>query len=229
MRQLHFRLPVLLLALTATGASAQQIESPYRFIDEAQQVGLFVGQVLTDPGTLDLGPESGTALGARYGIRLAGPFSVEAAAMVLPTSRAVQDTFVVGTDTTAGPAEGNPSADMTLGIATADLRFDITGPRTWHRLMPFALLGIGAAFVVSEDDEQDLDLDPDLRFRMGTRLVGDLGIGVEWFPLDRLTVRFDARNMLWQVEAPVGMHTLDAPLEEWVQNFLLSAGLSFRF
>ena len=95
--------------------------------------------------------------------------------------------------------------------------------------MPFAVLGIGAAFVVSEDDEQDLDLDPDLRFRMGTRLVGDLGVGVEWFPLERLVIRFDARNLLWQIDAPTGMQTLDAPLEEWVQNFLLSAGVSFRF
>lgn len=226
---MHFRLAALSIAFSATGAAAQQIESPYRFVDDGQQAGVFVGHVLTDPGTLDLGPESATGVGLRYGIRIAGPFSVEAAGMVLPTTRAVQDTFVVGTDTTSGPAEGNPSADMTLGIATIDLRFDITGPRTWHRLMPFALLGIGGAFVVSEDDEQDLGLDPDLRFRMGTRLIGDLGVGVEWFPLERFIVRLDARTMLWQIDAPNGMRTLDAPLEEWVQNFLLAAGVSFRF
>jgi hypothetical protein len=35
--------------------------------------------------------------------------------------------------------------------------------------------------------------------------------------------------MLWKIEAPVGLRTLDAPIEEWVQNFLLSAGVSFRF
>lgn len=229
MKHLHFRLAVLLIAPSATSAAAQQIESPYDFIDDGQQAGVFVGHVLTDPGTLDLGPESATGFGLRYGIRIAGPFSVEASGMVLPTSRVVQDTFVVGTDTIAGPAEGNRSADLTLGIATIDLRFDITGPRTWHRLMPFALLGIGGAFVPSEDDEQDLDLDPDLRFRMGTRLIGDLGAGVEWFPLEHLVVRLDARTLLWQIDAPNGMRTLDAPLEEWVQNFLLSAGVSFRF
>jgi len=27
----------------------------------------------------------------------------------------------------------------------------------------------------------------------------------------------------------VGLHQLDAPTEGWVQNFLLSAGVSFRF
>lgn len=231
----HFRgaaalLPIIpLLLVGATAGSAQNIDSPYRFIDRNQQVNVFAGQVLTDPGALDLGPESGTAFGVRYGLRLAGPFSVEAAVMVFPTSRAVQDTAIVGPDTTVVPAAGNPEADLTLGIATADLRFDITGPRTWHGLMPFALLGVGMSTVISEDDEQDLDLDPDLRYRYGTRLVGELGLGVEWFPAERLTVRLDARNLLWQIDAPSGLQTLDAPLEEWVQNFLLSAGVSFRF
>ena len=98
MRHLHFRAAALLIGLAATDGAAQQIDSPYRFVDESQQAGFFVGQVFTDPGTLDLGPESGPAVGLRYGIRLSGPFSLEAAAMVLSTTRAVQDTFVVGTD-----------------------------------------------------------------------------------------------------------------------------------
>lgn len=223
---MHFRLIIAALAVTATGAAAQEIESPYRFVDPSQQVNLFAGHIATDPGTLDLGPESGMAYGMRYGIRITGPFSVEGAAMLFPTSRAIQDTSIAGADTTL---VGAGEADLTLGIAMADLRFDITGPRTWNRLMPFALLGLGAAFVVSEDDDADADLQADIRYRLGTRLVGELGLGVEWFPLERMTVRLDARNMLWQIEAPIGLQTLDAPTEEWVQNFLVSAGVSVRF
>jgi hypothetical protein len=118
---------------------------------------------------------------------------------------------------------------MTIGIVSADLRFDITGPRTWHRLMPFALLGLGAAFTLSEEDDADADLDPNVRYDYGTRLVGELGLGTEWFPTDRVTLRLDARNMLWKIEAPTAMRTVDGPIDEWVQNFLLSAGVSFRF
>jgi hypothetical protein len=219
--------PVLLLLASASSLRAQEIDSPYRFVDHNQQLNPFAGGITTDRGTLDLGPESDLAFGLRYGIRLAGPFAVEAAATVFPTSRAVQDTTITGTDTTLVPT--GAEASMTIGIATADLRFDITGPRTWHRLMPFTLIGVGGAFVLSEDDEIDADVDSRVRYDFGTRLVGELGVGVEWFPLDQLTVRLDARNLLWKIKAPVGLQSLDAPSEEWVQNFLLSAGVAFRF
>lgn len=224
----HLRLFIVAgsLVLSATAAAAQDIASPYRFIDRSQHVNAFVGLVETDPGTLNLGPESGMAYGGRYGIRLSGPFVIEAQAALFPTSRAVQDTVVSATDTAVVEIG---EADLTLGVASAALRFDITGPRTWHRLMPFALLGVGAAFTLSDEDGVDSELDPDIRYEFGTRLLGELGLGVEWFAADRLTLRFDARNMLWRVNAPLGLQQLDAPNEEWVQNFLLSAGVSFRF
>ena len=228
MRILHQSIPALLLAVCVSGAaSAQDIDSPYRFVDPGQQVNVFGGIIETDPGTLELGPESNAVYGVRYGIRLAGPFTVEATVAGFPTSRAIQDTVIADGDTTRVPT--GVSSDLTIGIATADLRFDITGPRTWHRLMPFTLLGVGGAFVVTEDDEVDSAVDSNLRYDFGTRLVGELGVGFEWFPTDRFTARFDARNVLWQIDAPVGLQTLDAPTEEWVQNFLLSAGVSFRF
>lgn len=224
---LRFSAVVLFLALGAKGAAAQDIDSPYRFVDPGQQVNAFGGLVETDPGTLELGPESGVAYGLRYGIRLAGPFSIEAAVGVFPTTRAVQDTAIAGPDTTL--VATGAEADLTIGLASADLRFDITGPRTWHRLMPFALLGVGAAFTLSEDDEADTDVNANVRYDYGTRLMGELGIGMEWFAAEQLTVRLDARNMLWRIDAPVGLQRLDAPTQEWVQNFLLSAGVSFRF
>lgn len=226
MNHLRFTILAGFLCLSATGAAAQDIESPYGFVDPSQHVNAFVGLIETDPGTLDLGPESAMAYGARYGIRLSGPFVIEAQAALFPTSRVARDTVVSATDTTL-VAIGD--ADLTVGLASADLRFDITGPRTWHRLMPFALLGVGAAFTLSDDEDVDEDVDSDVRYRFGTRLLGELGLGVEWFAADRLTLRFDARNMLWRIDAPVGLHQLDAPTEEWVQNFLLSAGVSFRF
>lgn len=207
--------------------AAQDIDSPYRFVDENQQVNAFIGGISTERGTLDLGPESDLAYGLRYGIRLAGPFSVEASATMFPTARAIQDTTISGADTTLAPT--GAEAALTIGIATANLRFDITGPRTWYRLMPFTLIGVGGAFVLSEEDGLDEDLAANVRYDFGTRLVGELGIGLEWIPTDHLSVRLDGRNMLWKIKAPVGLQTLDAPTEEWVQNFLLSAGVSFRF
>lgn len=228
MRSLQFRLSALLLALSASGAAAQEIDSPYRFVDQSQYVNAFAGAIEADRGSLGLGPEGDMAFGVRYGIRLAGPFTVEGAATIFPTSRAIQDTVIAGADTSLVPT--GAEADITLGVITAGLRFDLTGPRTWNRLMPFALLGIGAAFPLADDETADEDLDPDVQYDFGTRLVGELGLGVEWFPVERFTLRFDARNMLWKIDAPDGLAaSLDAPTDEWVQNFLLSAGVSFRF
>ena len=227
MNHLRFSILAGFLALSATGAAAQEIASPYRFVDESQHVNAFVGLVETDPGTLELGPGSGVAYGGRYGIRLTGPFVIEGQVAVLPTSRAVQDTAISATDT-AVVATG-AEADMLLGVLSAALRFDLTGARTWHRLMPFGLLGVGAAFTLSEEDGVDSDVDSDVRYEFGTRLLGELGLGVEWFTTDRLALRLDARNMLWRIDAPLGMQQLGAPTSEWVQNFLLSAGVSFRF
>jgi hypothetical protein len=227
LRRLLLSSVLLFSSASASALAAQDIDSPYRFVDQAQQVHAFVGGISTERGALDLGPESDLAFGLRYGIRLAGPFAVEASATVFPTARAIHDLVIDGADTTLVPT--GAEASMTLGIATANLRFDITGPRTWHRLMPFTLLGVGGAFVLSEDDEADADLESNVRFDFGTRLVGELGVGVEWIPTDHLSVRVDGRNMLWKVKAPTGLQTLDAPTEEWVQNFLLSAGVSFRF
>ena len=226
LRRLFFASFIAVLA-SASGVRAQDIDSPYRFVDHEQQVNLFAGGIYTDRGALDLGPESDMAFGARYGIRLAGPFSVEAAATLFPTSRAVQDTMIVGADTSVVFTGGDVS--MLIGIVTADLRFDLTGARTWHDLMPFALVGIGGAFVLNEDDAVDQDLESTIRYDFGTRLVGELGVGLEYIPIDRFSIRLDARNMLWKINAPTGFQTLDAPSEEWVQNFLLSGGVSIRF
>lgn len=227
MNHLRFYTVAGFLALSASGVAAQDIASPYRFVDESQHATAFVGLMATDPGTLDLGPESGLAFGARYGIRLSGPFVIEAQAAFFPTSRAVQDT-VIGAADTAVVATG-AEADLNIGVVSAALRFDITGPRTWHRLMPFALLGVGAAFTLSQEDGVDDDVESDVRYDFGTRLLGELGLGVEWFAADRLALRLDARNLLWRIDAPLGLQQLDAPNQEWVQNFLLSAGVSFRF
>lgn len=218
----------MVLAALASPLAAQRIDSPYRFVDTTQQLGVFAGYVFTDPGSLDLGPESAAAFGARYGIRVTGPFSIEGSAMVLPTSRLVRDTAVSagGTDTTHTTVG---EADMTLAAVYADLRFDVTGPRTWNGLMPYVVFGVGAAFPISNEDAADEDLPSGDRYRFGTRLVGDLGLGVEWFPLERWTVRLDARDFLWKIEVPQGLRTLDTPEDEWVQNFMLSAGVSFRF
>lgn len=221
-------IPVLAgLAVTADALTAQTIRSPYRHVDERQAVGFFGGYIFTDRGELELGPESGLAFGARYSIRLGGsPFSAEANVGLFPTTRVVFDT--VGVDL---PLAEVGEADLTLLLADASLRFDLTGPRTYYGFMPFVLAGGGLAAALSEDDDADSDLAADARFRFGTRFAGHVGAGFEWFALPRLSLRAEAKDMFWKLRTPhaFARQNLDVSGSEWVQNFLLSLGLVYRF
>ncbi len=61
-----------------------------------------------------------------------------------------------------------------------------------------------------------------------------LGGGADIFIGDRLTLRIDARNLLWKLETPEAFlvradQSLLLPSDEWAQNFSLTAGLAIRF
>ena len=160
-------IPVLAgLAVTADALTAQTIRSPYRHVDERQAVGFFGGYIFTDRGELELGPESGLAFGARYSIRLGGsPFSAEANVGLFPTTRVVFDT--VGVDL---PLAEVGEADLTLLLADASLRFDLTGPHVLriHAFRPGRRRARGRALRTTTRTR----ISPPTRFRFGTRFAG---------------------------------------------------------
>jgi hypothetical protein len=223
-------LPALILALasalSAGPADAQRIDSPYRFIETRHVLAPFSGYLHTEPGAARLGPEPAAYFGARYSFRVSGPFNIDAGAAVAPTHRIVLDTLDADT---ALDVVGE--ADYTFGLVDAALRFDLTGPRTFHGLLPYAISGVGVAFRLSGDDTLDEELDPNLRWDPGTSFAGQIGMGVEWLATRQLSLRLDARDYLWKISAPPGFATLgpEVPAEEWVQNFGVSLGLGYRF
>lgn len=227
--------PLLVVALATFGSSAaaQEITSPYRFVDSSQALGLFGGYALTDEGSFDLGPESAPTGGLRYAIRISGPFTFEAEAAFLPSERAVFDTAFVE----AG-RERIGEADLRLLLVQGALRFNITGPRTYRGLQPFLVFGGGAAIDVSDSDGAFRDeLGPDVVFDFGTTFAAQIGVGIEWFASRNIAVRADVRDVFWQIEAPAAFTDpeispnpdLDVPSEEWLQNFLFLLGLSYHF
>ncbi|MBI4546181.1 MAG: hypothetical protein HY703_13365 [Gemmatimonadetes bacterium] len=218
----------MLLGPAAGPAAGQAIGSSYRFVEEGQAASVYVGYVATDRGVLDLGPESGWLAGVRYGIRLSGPFVLEAGAGFFPSVRAIWRADTTATDTTRRQVG---ETDLTLGLATASLRFDVTGPRTYRGLLPYILFSAGAAFELGRDEQADQAVPAEARFRFGTTFAGQVGVGLELFATRRLAVHVDLRDMFWELEAPAGFVTATGrvPQQEWVQNFVLTAGLSYRF
>jgi hypothetical protein len=219
---------LLVTLFIPAAATAQAISSPYRFIDESQAIGLFGGYISAGKGSVGLGPKGGPVFGARYSIRLSGPFTIEIEPAFFKTTRPVLDTTVVDS---ARAQVGE--ADLALVLANGSLRFNITGARTWHGLQPFFLFGGGAAVDLSGTSEDDELVTGEARFDFGTSFAGQLGGGVEWYASKRLTLRLDARNALWKIKTPLAFVSdsfgQNAPREEWVQNGFFTVGLSFRF
>ncbi len=220
-------LSVLLLA-SAGNAAAQRIDTPYRFHDQKQSAGLFVGYISTDKGSVGLGPESGMAFGGRYHIQLSGPFYIEGEALYFPTTRAVLDTAVVDSQ-----FRQIGEADIAVAMVQASLRFQITGQRTWNGMLPFVLLGAGLMVEAQGDAEAEEAIPAEARFDFGTTFAGQIGAGIEFFPVNRVGIRIDARNMLWQLKTPEPLQLRDIgrtlPSEEWTNNITASVGVSIHF
>jgi hypothetical protein len=218
---------LLFLPLVAPLA-AQTIPSPYRYIEERQEVGVFVGHLSSDQGLFGYAPAPGMAVGVRYGLELAGPLGLEGIVTSLPTTRDVLH---------PGRAEGDrkiAEADALLTAVEARLRFALTGRRTWHGLQPYVSTGIGIAFdAQGYQNEDDLLVEGD-RFDFGTRFTGSLGGGARVLLGSRLALRAEATMILWKLGVPDGFRDEergfeDVPDDEWVNNGGLSLGLAWRW
>lgn len=220
-------------------ADAQSITSPYEFVEGRHAVYAFASTVYTDRGTLDTGPGSGYAAGLGYNFRISGPFNIAARVTYFPTDRRVYtDSSVVAdsSDVRDDPMTGLHqvgTADLSLLLLDASLRFDVTGPRTWHRIQPYVLIGAGGVLATSQGTTGEGQLPPDaqlqVRFRDG--FTGHVGAGFEVHLSDHLTVRADARDVLWKLHLPAGFFNTGRVIddEQWVQTAHLSLGITLRF
>jgi hypothetical protein len=219
---------LLTFVLWPLRTDAQEISSPYRFIETKQSAMVFGGYLSTGRGTLQLGPESTPFYGARYDLIVSGPFALEAEIGRFASTRMVWDT-VAGDTTRAVIGE----ADFGALTALAALRFNLTGARTYHRLLPYLLFGLGAVIETSGESAIEEDLSSDLELDYGTSFAGMLGGGIEWLTDSGFGIRLDARNILWKLKTPRAFLLREEgatlPSDEWSQNFSFTAGLVFHF
>ena len=207
---------------------AQTIPSAYRFIETRQEAGPFAGWIASGTGQFGYGPGPGPISGARYELGFGGPVSLEGVVGVIDSARNIVDPRRV---------EGNRVIGETpVTMATADLRLklSVTGPRTWHRLNPFVLVGAGLAWDFAEDSELEEDLEETDRFDFGTSFVAVIGGGLRWFATERVILRTDGLFYLWRLEAPAGFRDPDRGFEnvgqsEWANARSVTLGVGYRF
>ncbi len=218
----------MVVAVPGDVLEAQDIPSPYRFVDTNMEAGLYAGRFLfSSKGLHGIGPKPGPFIGGRYGIVLGGPFSLEGNVTYGDTERDVKDPGPDGDLTVIGQA---PVQLLTLD---ARVKFMVLGSRTWHRISPHALFGAGITFDLSPQSPLDEVLEQNDRFIFGNSFTGVLGLGVRWFLSDKLLLRPDLTFQMWKEDIPAGYLTkellLASPNGVWVQNWSLAIGLSYNF
>jgi hypothetical protein len=214
-----------LLALAAGAAEAQEIRSPYRYIEPAQSLGVYAGFLAATAGEPPVGPQDGPIFGLRYNLRFTGPLSGEAALSLVPTDRQV-----IATDTAEiEPRPTGATAPMTLLIAEAGLRFHLTGPRTWRGLAPYLVATGGMATDLSGRSAADEELHETQRFRFGPSFAVGAGVGTDWFVSERLSLRLEARDHILRVRIPAGLLETRREETQWTNNFAFSLGTALHF
>lgn len=215
---------------------AQTIPSPIRYVDPKQSAGISGGYLLTSPAVeindedIEFGPQSGPLVTARYQLRFGGPLSGEARVSFSPTKRKVYAPTDEPDPELFVPEEVGET-DVALLMGEAGLVFHLTGPRTWHGLAPFLAGTGGLAADLAGGSDLEEDIPTTARYEFGPSFALGLGAGTDWFPTRRMSVRLEARDHLWRIEAPSQIANLANAndITRWTHNFSFSIGAALHF
>ncbi|MBA2243608.1 MAG: hypothetical protein M3483_08465 [Gemmatimonadota bacterium] len=229
-----------LLTLAALGAAffllgtsaleAQRITSPYRYIEERQSLSVFAGYLLTQSLDPDLGPQAAPVVGARYNLRLGGPIAGEGALAFIPSERTIFAARGVDpSDPTRTIPIGVGTASMPLLLAEAGIRLNITGPRTWNGLAPYALAVGGVVANLRGRTAAEEDVPEDELFSFGPGFAVGMGGGTDWYLSRRFSLRAEVRDQIWRLTIPQGLTEEGVRDSRWTNNLGLSLGAAYHF
>ena len=230
------RLPgAALLALIALspGPAMAQVghrpdRSPFRDIPKGHAVTGYGALFGGTGGRFGIAPHDGTLLGIRYDIRTGSTIQLGLGFARGTLERLIVDPFVVLENRVRGPV------DQTVSFAEANLQFNVTGGKTWHRLAPF--VGVGAGITFPSGTAADTS-----GFELGKKIYFAPHAGFRFFLTDRLHLRTDARVLFWKPSYPASFTRAppdepeadpvitDGNTSEWTTTSWLQAGLGFSF
>jgi hypothetical protein len=225
------------LALAASPAAAQGIQSDIRYVDQAQGIAPYAGYLfinsnitLNDSAQVELGPRSAPIFGLRYQIRVNGPLSLQASVSYVPTTRrvflaeAIEDSATIRTIDTG--------RDESVGILLAEtgFLFHLTGPRTWHSLAPFTGVKVGYARSVRDTGANDSTVAATERYRFGPSFAVGANLGSDVFLTRTLALRTELNGRLWRMSAPAGFRANgQKKASEWNNASSVEVGAVLHF
>lgn len=200
--------------------------SPFADLQYRQEITLFGGQFKAGTEPAQVAPRSGPMVGARYEVTVGGP-----AQFFVRGARVFSERLAID------PTQ--PAATRSLGVVTvplylADLgiSMNLTGQRSYHRIVPSVAVGVGVASTLKSKVEKD-------PFNFGTTFAFSFGGGLRILATERAQIRMDFGTHMYQIRYPTGYFTstgsnpavLPSNQEKsfWKSNPSITAGLSYLF
>ncbi len=225
-------LAVAMLIRGAAPASAQvghlPGQSPFRDLVYKQELSLLTGYHAGSEGRAGVAPAGGPMLGVRYEIRIGGPATFIARAARVWSDRTVIDPTKPDSTRTLG------TRDWPIYLSDVGISINLTGQKSFWQLVPVINGGIGVATDFGKGGDPG-------GFSFGTPFAFNFGGGVRWVGGNRLQLRLDIADYLYQVEypdsyfvPPVGQTdgavlSRSASKNEYTQNAVLTLGASYLF
>ena len=206
--------------------------SPFRDLEYRQELSVFGGYFNASGDVAGVAPQSGPAVGVRYELRLGGPAQLMVRALRVASARQLLDPFQ------APPARDLGTRSQGLWLADAGISMNLTGQKSYHRLVPVLNGGIGLV----TDFKREVDARRDTTasgYRFGTAFALSFGGGVRYTPGGRLQIRADVGDYLYQIKYPTSFYSpgtgvtpvlaADVKQNQWKHNVALTLGASYLF
>ena len=219
----------MLALCAATNASAQvghpPERSPFVDLEYKQELTLLGGYLRARHDPAGIAPLSRPMVGVRYELLLTGPLVFSSDLIVAPGERNVVDPTKPLATRNVGTQSSNVfAADLAVGL-------NLTGERSWHRLVPQLRLGAGVVRSAAKDDSTG--------FSFGTPFAFDFGGGVKYVTGGRVQLRFDVTDRVFKMNYPDAYYrpasdntaVLDARTAKsfYTHHTALTVGVSYLF
>lgn len=178
--------------------------SPYRHVRASQVLTVAGGYLAGSAGSAGVGPSGGPLVGVQFDLHLGGPgvakfgvYGAELGRVIVDPRRGVGDRV-------------RDTVTQSVILAEAGILFMVTGEKTWHRLAPYAGASLGLALGGAVPEEVPADSGG---FRFGNRFQLAPHLGVRWHVGQRVSLRFEGRDIMWRLAYPGRFFTspADAP------------------
>jgi hypothetical protein len=164
--------------------------SPYRDVRVKTLLSITGGYTSGSGGKVGVGPAKGPTGGARVDLLLGGPAMLGVSVMGGSLARKLIDP--------SQPPESREVGESSQRILFVEgsVGLVFTGRKTWHGLAPYlgGSLGLGIGGDVAADSLSD--------FEYNTKFTAALFLGVRWHVGQRVALRIEVRNMMWQLRYP---------------------------